>query len=342
MKTEDLPPVSIVVIGKNEADNLDATFTAVRQIDYPAEKIESIYVDTGSTDNSVEIALKYTPSVFIEKSCWPTPGLARNRGLLEASHDILHFIDGDIQIHRDYLKTAVKKLAEPGIQAVYGFLEEKSTQGVNRVLLSHWQRKKPGYSQATGGGGTYEKKALLAVDGYDERIRKGQETDLGERFREAGCRIWLLDTVMGTHDYGVASIADYFKIQVIDGKSKSYNMLLNKNGIFFSNNKKRAVNNLIFNTGMIFFIGIVFFLKQYLLLLAVPAAWLFFYPLLKVVTRQIRSKDRIIYLCLTNISRPFIFWGQITLFLGYVFQSKTGKKKFIREKAVLSEMKGKL
>ena len=98
MKKSNSPQISIIVIGRNEEKNLNATFTAINNINYPKDKYEIIYVDTNSTDKSVEIANTYTDKVFVEKRKWSTPGLARNRGLIEAKYDIIHFIDGDLKL----------------------------------------------------------------------------------------------------------------------------------------------------------------------------------------------------------------------------------------------------
>ena len=71
----NLPEMSALsVIKLNEGKNLHDTFSAVRAMDYPQEKIELIYVDTGSDDNSVAIAGEYTDKVFVETSDWLHPG----------------------------------------------------------------------------------------------------------------------------------------------------------------------------------------------------------------------------------------------------------------------------
>jgi len=332
------PLISIVVIGMNEEKNLDTTFSAIQNMDYPAEKLELIYCDTGSSDESVNIAKKYTDKVFIEKSNWPTPGLARNRGLLEASHDIVHFIDGDIQIDKNYLKKAVDKIQQSDVDAVYGFLEERSKQGINKILLSHWKNKKEGYSSATGGGGTYKKSCLLRVNGYDERIRKGQETELGERLRKAGYKIWFLNTIMGIHNYGVKSIIDYCKIQIIDGKSKSYNMLLGETNQFFMDIKKRSINNIVVNTFLFIMGAILIILKEFLLLGMGLFIWAVIYPTIKFyVIRKIHDKDRIKSVLLTNITRPLAFWGQITIFVKYLYYSKIKKNEFLQKKMTIKK-----
>ena len=122
----ELPFVSIVVIGLNEEANLEDTFRAILDMDYPLNKIEVIYVDTGSHDRSVRIAREYANKVFIEEGAWPTSD-ARNRGIIEASYDIIHFIDGDISISGDYLKCAINRIQNGQADAVTGFFRGEAS-----------------------------------------------------------------------------------------------------------------------------------------------------------------------------------------------------------------------
>lgn len=225
MNDNELPGVSLVVIGKNEANNLEDTFNAILKMDYPPEKIEIIYVDTGSADKSVQIATQYAHRVFVEQSRWPTSGLARNRGLIEAKHEIIHFIDGDISISKDYLKQAVNRILLPEVDAVTGYFVEKRTDKFfNRIMdirrdgINHQER----FCESTNGGGTYLKSKLLLVNGYDERILKGQESDLGIRYREKGFRILFIDQIQGVHNFDINSVVDFMRFKYYYGKSGGY------------------------------------------------------------------------------------------------------------------------
>ena len=221
----NLPEISIVVIGLNEGKNLHDTFSAVRAMDYPMEKLELIYVDTGSDDNSVGIAGEYTDKVFVETSHWPTSGLARNRGIIEARHAIIHFIDGDISISKNYLKKAVKKIMNSEADAVTGyFLERYPGKFFNRLMnirrddIVHKER----YCESTNGGGTYIKEKLLSINGYDERILKGQESELGVRYRQKGFKILYIDEVQGLHNFGLDSVSDFIRFSLTYGRSGGY------------------------------------------------------------------------------------------------------------------------
>ena len=59
--------ISICIITKNEASNLEECLKCASK--YP---FELVVVDTGSSDNSVEVAKKYTDKVFYFEFIWRT------------------------------------------------------------------------------------------------------------------------------------------------------------------------------------------------------------------------------------------------------------------------------
>lgn len=210
--------VSIVVIGYNESENLDKTFSAIHSMNYPIDHYELIYVDSGSTDNSVAIAKKYTNKIFIEAK-HPSPGRNRNRGLIEAKYDIVHFIDGDVVIDPNYLRGIANLFEVKNVQAIVGQLDEQKPNLYNKMAALSNVEKKEGYTSFTSTGATYLRNALLAVNGYDERIRRGQESELGERFRKAGNKIWCTRYKMGSHNFAVNSLWQYLHKYEINAKS---------------------------------------------------------------------------------------------------------------------------
>lgn len=330
-----LTEVSIVVIGYNEAKNLDHTFKAINNIDYPKDKIELLYCDTGSADRSVELAKKYTDKVYIDESDWPTPGLARNRGLIKANYDIIHFVDGDIQVDAKYLKVAVQKFKQKNVDAVYGFLEELKPKGINKILLSHWKNKVEGYSNATGGGGTYKKDALLAINGYDERIKKGQETELGERFIKAGFKIWFINKKMGTHNYDINNFIGYIKNQFIMGKSNAFNLLIKKENTFFSNNKKTAVNSMVFN-GLLILLLMFGFITNFFYPLFIYVLLYLIYSFVKIfLFKNIGGKNNFKYFMYMQLSKPVFFAGQLNLLIKSLIFFIGNKKPIVPPRMVI-------
>lgn len=82
-------PISVCIITKNEAENLDKCLKSLSP--YP---FEIVVVDTGSTDNSKEIARKYTDRVFDFE--WVNDfSAARNFSISRASHNMILVLDTD-------------------------------------------------------------------------------------------------------------------------------------------------------------------------------------------------------------------------------------------------------
>lgn len=230
--------VSIVVIGYNEAENLDNTFQAIQSMNYPLDLLEVIYVDSGSKDNSLAIAKKYTDKVFVEDK-FPSSGRNRNRGLMEASFDIVHFIDGDMSIDPDYLAAAVPLFKEKEVQAVLGQVDEQNPGLLNRVAALENSKKIEGYTQYTATGATYVKKALIAINGYDERIKRGQETELGERFIADGNKIWCMAQKMGSHNFEINSPLDFVRRYRNDAVSQVQSAFMIGDSQHFTNLRNR-------------------------------------------------------------------------------------------------------
>src|SRR3990167_5947068 len=55
----ELPFVSIMIPAFNEGKSIARTFDSVLKVDYPKNKFEIVFVDDGSSDNTLEIARKY-------------------------------------------------------------------------------------------------------------------------------------------------------------------------------------------------------------------------------------------------------------------------------------------
>lgn len=82
-------PISVCIICKNEEQNLDRFFTALKKYDW-----ELIFVDTGSTDRSRDIALQYTDKVF--DFPWNNDfSAARNYSIAQATNDMILILDCD-------------------------------------------------------------------------------------------------------------------------------------------------------------------------------------------------------------------------------------------------------
>jgi glycosyltransferase involved in cell wall biosynthesis len=319
------PAITMVVIGFNESRNLHQTFTAIKNMNYPTHLVELIYIDSGSTDESVEIAKKYCEKICIEP-LWPSAARNRNRGLIESKHSICHFLDGDIIIDPDYIWSAVSKLQEGDVQAVFGYLEEKNKKGLNKILLHDYSNRKPGYINAPGAGGTFIKKPLLEISAWDERIPRGEETEFGERFLQAGYKIWYLDKKMGIHDYGIAGLLGFLKKQIKEGMSAGQVLIIDGEGPFFSKTRQTIKNNFIIHLLVILLIFTSIIFKYYyfipLFLLVYPLYLFFKYKIQKKIT----NPETLKYFFLTNLTRTWVLFGYVKFIYLYLALPKKEKE----------------
>ncbi len=312
-----IPCVSIVIIGRNEADNLSECIRSVLNIDYPADRFEVIYVDTGSTDNSMEIARSLNIRAVEEHGEFPSPGLARNRGIKEAQHEIIHFVDGDMTMDPGYLRKAVGFLSVDRIACVIGNVLERGSDRnfLARVLNYPWSVRESGFVDAPGGGGTFLRSALEITGGYNPLILKGQETELGYRLRAKGYRIYMIDHTMGVHDYGIDSLNGLVKRSYLMGIS--YGMVMTMSRERSYGDLFRRARNLILQ-GVVFLALVLFLLVtgRILFVLALPLL-----TALYVVARYYREIFRnknlygYAYYLLMHLNKPVVLLGMTTFFL---------------------------
>jgi glycosyltransferase involved in cell wall biosynthesis len=88
-----LPKFTIVMATLNSMRTLERSLQGVRMQDYPADKIELLVVDGGSTDGTRELALKYGGRVI--DNPYVEPIRAKIIGLHQATGDYLMWLDSD-------------------------------------------------------------------------------------------------------------------------------------------------------------------------------------------------------------------------------------------------------
>ena len=99
--------VTIVIVGKNEEKILDKCFSSVTEL---TDNI--IYVDSDSSDKSIEIAKKYKIKIIsiISENYFHTASLARSVASKEVKTKFIQFIDADMTIDKEWIKIAKEKL----------------------------------------------------------------------------------------------------------------------------------------------------------------------------------------------------------------------------------------
>ncbi|MFN5417566.1 MAG: glycosyltransferase family 2 protein [Flavobacteriia bacterium] len=118
--------VSIVIPTVNREKLLIQTLVSVVQMDADFSSFEVLVIDNGSTDNTklqVELFIEQNSSVKIRYVFEEIPGLlsARHRGLFEAKGDVLAYIDDDVVLSKNWLKSIIQVLHDkPEISILTG------------------------------------------------------------------------------------------------------------------------------------------------------------------------------------------------------------------------------
>ncbi|MBU3077190.1 glycosyltransferase [Sphingomonas quercus] len=208
--------LGIVVIGRNEGARL---IRCLASIDMAAE---TVYVDSGSTDGSVEAARARGLQVVALDMTRPfTAARARNAGraALSPGVRIVQFVDGDCAIQPGWLAAAQAALAEdPGLAAVFGRRREIAPEATryNWLCDVEWAVP-PGPARYFGGDVMLRAGALDAAGGYPDEMIAGEEPDLAHRLRAQSWRIACLPREMTLHDAAITRFGQWWRRTVRSG-----------------------------------------------------------------------------------------------------------------------------
>lgn len=116
-----LPKVSFIIPTLNAERFLPLCLSAIREQDYPKDKIEIIVADAGSKDKTLLIAKKFKAKIIANPEILHEPGKARASKV--AAGEILFFTDADnILAHKNWLKLMTKPYIDN--PKIMGFLPQ--------------------------------------------------------------------------------------------------------------------------------------------------------------------------------------------------------------------------
>jgi GT2 family glycosyltransferase len=136
------------------------------------------------------------------------PSAARNCGAVEATGDVLVFVDADVAVAPDALTRIRRHFADdPGLTAVFGaYDDDPSDPGVvsafRNLLHHHVHTGSAGRASTFWSGlGAVRRAAYASVDGFDEHyVRPSiEDIELGSRLLDHGAAIVLDPTIQGKH-----------------------------------------------------------------------------------------------------------------------------------------------
>ena len=216
--TGECPVLSVVAIGRNEGVRLGRCLQSIYRMRPLQGSVEVIYVDSGSTDGSLERAAQFKVKVKRLESANPCAAAARNAGWRVAQAPIIFFLDGDTVLERNFIADSIAELNDPSVAVVFGNRRETNPKAsiYNRVLDLDWNAP-AGTVEFCGGDALIRREVLERVDGFDERLIAGEEPEMCQRIRALGFTILHVDRPMTGHDLAMTRFSQYWRRAVRSG-----------------------------------------------------------------------------------------------------------------------------
>jgi glycosyltransferase involved in cell wall biosynthesis len=227
--------VGVVVIGRNEGERLVECLASVRAV---TENI--VYVDSGSTDESVAVAKKIGASVVMLDLSRPfTAARARNDGFamlvgLRPNVRYVQFVDGDCILSSGWIDKALAFLEQRDDVAIAcGRRRERHPAAsiYNQLCDLEWDTP-VGEAAACGGDALVRVTAFEEVGGFLPQIMAGEEPELCVRLRERNWRIFRLDAEMTLHDAAMTRFSQWWVRSVRSGYGMAEVTRLHRNSPF--------------------------------------------------------------------------------------------------------------
>jgi glycosyltransferase involved in cell wall biosynthesis len=181
----NVPMVSVIIPTFNSEEKLALCLQSIRNQTYP--NIEVIVVDKYSSDNTVKIAKKFSARILL-KNC--ERSAAKNYGATNANGLFVLFEDSDQELTSTVVEECVAACFSKGADAAI-ILEESIPKG----FLSECRKME---KELHRGDAIFEiprffkRDVFQKLEGYDEDIAFGEDSDLYIRMEKAGfktCRV---------------------------------------------------------------------------------------------------------------------------------------------------------
>lgn len=176
--------ISIVIPALNEEKYLPKLLESIKKQDF--NDYEIIVADANSRDKTRQIAKKFKCRVVDGG----LPAEGRNNGAKAAKGNILFFIDADCQINNNFFKKALNQVENMNLDVAACFvrpLSKKILDNASFAFLNCWIYITQSFFPHASGAGIFCKKNLHErINGFNEKIKLGEDMDYAKRAGKYG------------------------------------------------------------------------------------------------------------------------------------------------------------
>ncbi len=233
--------LSIIVVALNEARHIHRLKQAIDTLKCdPPVSIETILVDGGSRDGTVEAAKRIGFSRVIVLPGANIP-VCRNAGLKAATGNWIAFLDADCEPARDWLQQAFPLLSSEK-QIIIGWPVVPPSPGtwVQTAWRIHWMHKNPrletwlghpavirdAFRLITTRNMLMTRAAAETLDGFDENLPTGEDTDFVFRAYHRKMTLLGLPSLRVTHHGEPATLKEFYRQQTWHANRTSYRKIM--------------------------------------------------------------------------------------------------------------------
>lgn len=232
------PFCSVIVPCGNEIRFIESCLDSLLANDYPADRIEIIAVDGGSSDGTrqalVRCAERHANVLVLDNPHGIIP-VSMNLGLRRARGEVILKADAHSTYPSDYVRRCVRSLTESGADNIGGVLETCAAEdtgmarAIARVLAHPFGSGNSSFRIGTRTAGEadtvafgcYRRSTLERVGGYNEALVRSSDMDLNTRIRRAGGRIVLIPDIV-TRYYPRPRFWSFVAHNMVDGFWATY------------------------------------------------------------------------------------------------------------------------
>ncbi len=195
--------ISFIVIGRNESDIIIRCILSV--VHYVTinniHKYEIIYVDSDSSDDSIEKLNAFPTVKLIKITGDVNAAIARNVGVKYSLGDVLFFIDGDMEIEPTFHSRVFDKSNELIHNFVSGDFVDHYYNHEGKMYQKevYFKLSEDRFESITGGIFIVERSYWEKLGGMKNKYRRCQDLDFGLRMSLLGVQLLRKKDIIAIH-----------------------------------------------------------------------------------------------------------------------------------------------
>lgn len=193
--------ISFIIIGRNVGTTINKCLNSVMLFieNNLIADFQIIYVDSSSTDNSINKATEYKDIFIVKITGDINAAVGRNVGAMYATKEYLFFIDGDMEISPDFYKSIVLngKITYDFISG--DFINYYYSNNIIIASEKYYNLISDTFQNTTGGIFIIKKLLWDEMSGMQVKYRRCQDLDFGLRMSNKGYPILRKSEIIAYH-----------------------------------------------------------------------------------------------------------------------------------------------